>query len=216
MDAEELGAVSVAESGSVHRDVGEVFNAERFWARQSAQPHLVGVPVADCAAVVELVGALCRRRPAYAADSGRDGQVWAAFLRAEAEKWPPVFGYLADDSFGAGATRTPLEATSARFPEQTLPLAESEVRGYSWVTVTSAGVLERLGGTGSLRGSGAFHDITALPSGGAVLQATSRLAEYEGDAVRQVFEALGPVLPEKAPWPDEFDLFKLIYEAPRR
>ncbi|GAB3938497.1 hypothetical protein GCM10029976_053070 [Kribbella albertanoniae] len=142
-------------------------------------------------------------------------EVWSAFLRAEAEKWPPVFGYLADDSFGAGSTRTPLEAMSARFPEQTLPLADSEVRGYSWVTVTSSGVLERLGGIDGLRGSGAFHDITALPSGGAVLQATSRLAQYEGDAVRQVFEALGPVLPEKAPWPDEFDRFKLIYEAPR-
>ncbi|MFF1820715.1 hypothetical protein ACFVWG_25640 [Kribbella sp. NPDC058245] len=143
-------------------------------------------------------------------------EVWSAFLRAEAEKWPPVFGYLADDSFGAGATRTPLEAMSARFPEQTLPLADSELRGYSWVTVTSSGVLERLGGIGTLRSSGAFHDITALPSGGAVLQATSRLAEYEGDAVRRVFEGLGPVLPEEAPWPDEFDRFKLIYEAPRR
>jgi hypothetical protein len=24
------------------------------------------------------------------------------------------------------------------------------------------------------------------------------------------------VLPEMAPWPDDFDRFKLIYEAPRR
>ena len=49
-----------------------------------------------------------------------------------------------------------------------------------------------------------------------MLQATPRLSQYEGDAVRGVFEALGPVLPEKAPWPDDFDRFKLIHEAPRR
>jgi hypothetical protein len=143
-------------------------------------------------------------------------EVWSAFTRSEAEKWPPLFGYLADDSIGAGGTRTPLEAMSARFPDQTLPLADSELRGYSWITVTSSGVLERLGGAAAVRRSGAFHDVSVLPSGGAVLQATSRLAEYEGTAVRRVFEALGTVLPEKAPWPDDFDRFKLIYEPPRR
>lgn len=142
-------------------------------------------------------------------------EVWSAFTRSEAEKWPPLFGYLADDSIGAGGTRTPLEAMSARFPNQTLPLADSELRGYSWITVTSSGVLERLGGADAVRHRGAFHDVRALPSGGAVLQATSRLADYEDAAVRRVFEALGPVLPEKAPWPDDFDRFKLIYEAPR-
>jgi hypothetical protein len=130
---------------------------------------------------------------------------WAAFARSEAEKWPPVFGYLADDSIGAGGTRTTLEAMSARFPDQTLPLADSELRGYSWITMTSAGVLERLGGADAVRGSGAFHVVTMLPSGGAMLQATSRLADYEGSAVRRVFEALGPALPDQAPWPDDFD-----------
>jgi hypothetical protein len=55
-----------------------------------------------------------------------------------------------------------------------------------------------------------------LPSGGAVLQATPRLSEYDGDAVRRIFEAFGPVLPDKAPSPDQFDRFKLIYEAPMR
>jgi hypothetical protein len=95
-----------------------------------------------------------------------------------------------------------------------LPLADSQVRGYSWITVTSSGVLERLGGADAVRSGGAFHAVTVLPSGGAVLQAT--LSTYEGAAVRQVFEALGPVLPEKAPWPDDFDEFKLIYEEPHR
>lgn len=143
-------------------------------------------------------------------------QAWGAFVRAEVKKAPPVFGYLADDSFGAGATRTPLEARIARFPDQTLPLADSELRGYSWITVTSPGVLERLGGAEAIRRGGAFHDVMVLPSGGALLQATPSIGQYEGDAVRAVFEALGPALPEKAPWPDEFDRFKLIYEAPRR
>lgn len=84
------------------------------------------------------------------------------------------------------------------------------------MTVTSAGVLDRLGGVEAVRGSGAFAEVIELPAGGAVLQATPRLSEYEGAAVRRVFEALAPVLPEEAPRPDEFDRYKLIYEAPRR
>lgn len=84
------------------------------------------------------------------------------------------------------------------------------------MTVTSAGVLQRLGGIDAVRTSGAFASAVELPSGGAVLQATPRLSEYEGDAVRRVFEALAPVLPADPPWPDAFNRFKLIYEAPRQ
>lgn len=142
-------------------------------------------------------------------------EAWREFLLTQAERWPAVFGFLADDAISAG-TRTPLEDARATFPDETLPLSDSQVRGYSWVTVTSAGVLQRLGGIEAVRRSGAFASAIELPSGGAVLQATPRLSQYEGDAVRKVFEALGPVLPEKAPWPDDFNRFKLIYEAPRR
>jgi hypothetical protein len=73
-------------------------------------------------------------------------EAWREFLLAQAERLPPpVFGFLADDAIEAG-TRTPLEARRTTFPVDTLPLADSQVRGYSWVTVTSAGVLQRLGG----------------------------------------------------------------------
>lgn len=48
-----------------------------------------------------------------------------------------------------------------------------------------------------------------------MLQATPRLSEYEGDAVRRVFEALGPVLPDRTPVARRFRSLKLIYEAPR-
>ncbi|MEI8411509.1 MULTISPECIES: hypothetical protein [unclassified Kribbella] len=142
-------------------------------------------------------------------------EAWREFLLAQAERWPAVFGFLADDAIDAG-TRTPLEAMRASFPDETLPLSDSQVRGYSWVTVTSAGVLQRLGGIEAVRRSGAFASAIELPSGGAVVQATPRLSEYEGEAVRKVFEALAPVLPADAPWPDDFNRFKLIYEAPRR
>ncbi len=74
--------------------------------------------------------------------------------------------------------------------------------------------MERLGGIDAVRASGGWTDVQQLPAGGAVLQATDRLSEYEGAAVRRVFEALGPVLPERVPSPDAFDRFKLIYEAP--
>lgn len=142
-------------------------------------------------------------------------EAWRQFLLTQAERWPAVFGFLADDTIPAG-TRTPLEDARATFPTDTLPLSDSQVRGYSWVTVTSGGVLQRLGGIEAVRKGGAFASAVELPSGGAVLQATPRLSEYEGDAVRKVFEALAPVLPAGAPWPDPFNRFKLIYEAPRR
>lgn len=142
-------------------------------------------------------------------------EAWRQFLLTQAECWPAVFGFLADDTIPAG-TRTPLEARRTTFPTDTLPLSDSQVRGYSWVTVTSGGVLQRLGGIEAVRKGRAFASAVELPSGGAVLQATPRLSEYDGDAVRKVFEALATVLPADAPWPDPFNRFKLIYEAPRR
>ncbi|RZT11690.1 hypothetical protein EV649_7340 [Kribbella sp. VKM Ac-2569] len=142
-------------------------------------------------------------------------ETWRQFLVTQAERSPAVFGFLADDTSGAG-NRTPLETSRGTFPTDTLPLSDSQVRGYSWVSVTSAGVLQRLGGIEAVRRSGAFASAIELPSGGAVLQATPRLSQYEGDAVRRVFEALAPVLPADAPSSDPFNRFKLIYEAPRR
>jgi hypothetical protein len=142
---------------------------------------------------------------------------WRDFIVSLAEQSPlPVFGFIADDAFGAGATRTPLEAMTQRFDDETLPLADSEVRGYSWITVVSPGIVDRLDGVDAIRATGAFSDVTQLPAGGAVLQATPRLSQYEGFAIQRVFDALGPVLPDKAAWPDEFGRFKLIYASPPR
>ncbi len=140
---------------------------------------------------------------------------WREFVVSQAEQSPqPVFGFVADDAFDAGTTRTPLEARTQRFPKETLPMTDSEVRGYSWITVVSPGIVERLDGVDAVRAAGAFSDVTPLPAGGAVLQATPRLSQYEGSAVLRVFDALGPVLPDKAAWPDPFARFKLIYATP--
>lgn len=141
---------------------------------------------------------------------------WSALLAAQAEKWPPAFGYLADDSIPAGSTRTPLESGTQSFLSGTLPLTDSVLRGYSWMTVVSPGILEHLGGAAPLRDSGAFATVVELPNGGAVLKATQLLSDYEDMKVRRVFEALGPALPDMAPSPDEFQRFKLIYEPPLR
>jgi hypothetical protein len=103
---------------------------------------------------------------------------------------------------------------NATFPQETLQLTDSEVRGYSWITVVSPGVLDRLGGVEAVRAGDSFYEVARPPSGGAILQATERLSGYDANAVRNVFEALAPVLPSKAPWPDEFDRFKLIYQSP--
>jgi hypothetical protein len=142
---------------------------------------------------------------------------WREFVVSQAKQSPPpVDGFVADDAFDAGTTRTPLEARTQRFPRETLPLTDSEVRGYSWITVVSLGIVQRLGGVEALRATEAFTDVIPLPAGGAVLRATPRLSQYEGAAVRRVFDALGPVLPGKAPQPDPITRFKLIYEAPPR
>ncbi|TCO12831.1 hypothetical protein EV652_1282 [Kribbella steppae] len=143
--------------------------------------------------------------------------LWRDFLYSYVEQWPPAFGYLADDSIAAGATRTPLEARTQTFPTDTLPQTDSFLRGYSWITVTSAQVAERAGGIGALQRTGAFARIAELPTGGLVLQATPLMSEYGGSAVRRVFEALRAVLPDQTPIPDPMiPFFKLIYESPRR
>jgi hypothetical protein len=154
------------------------------------------------------------RRTSSMPDSVADE--WSAVLMAQAEKWPPAFGYLADDSIPAGSTRTPLELGTQTFPEDTLPLTDSVLRGYSWMTVVSPGILKRLGGAARLRDCGAFDSVVEVPNGGAVLKATKLLSDYAGMKVRRVFEALGSALPDMAPWPDRFQRFKLIYEPPLR
>ena len=68
------------------------------------------------------------------------------------------------------------------------------MRGYSWVTVVTPELAARVGGAEVLRGSNAFCDVAALPTGALWLRATPTINEFTGDRVRLVFDALAPVL----------------------
>lgn len=78
------------------------------------------------------------------------------------------------------------------------------LRGYGWVTVISSELAARLGGADAMRSGEAFAAVEELPNGGLWLQATERYEDYDQDAVRRVFRAFAPVLPEQKP--DNFEL----------
>jgi hypothetical protein len=84
----------------------------------------------------------------------------------------------------------------------TLPAAAQVLRGYEWITVAAAPVVERLGGHDALKDSGAFWSVEPLAGGGAWLQATERLAEYDLARSAAVLEVLRPALPDRPVLPD--------------
>ena len=73
------------------------------------------------------------------------------------------------------------------------------MRSYSWVTIISEEIGQRLGGTDALQGSGAFHRVEHLPGGGFLLQATELLEQYQHEQAHRVFRVLAPALPAGAP-----------------
>ncbi|MFE0100077.1 hypothetical protein [Streptomyces sp. NPDC059009] len=81
-------------------------------------------------------------------------------------------------------------------PWRNTPNWASMLRGYSWLTVASADVVRALGGSGSLRNSGAFVEVAELPCGSYFLQATPTYAEYHDERVLSVYQALQPALVE--------------------
>ncbi|MFE9442731.1 hypothetical protein ACFYO2_27920 [Streptomyces sp. NPDC006602] len=120
---------------------------------------------------------------------------WTEFLRSQAHAHEAVlFGSIADDAEFV-TDRTALEATLGLFQDDTFPEMDSVLRGYSWITVCSPGVVEGLGGVGHLRDSGAFFAVESLTRGGALLRATENIWEYGPAAVYAVFRALAPALP---------------------
>jgi hypothetical protein len=94
----------------------------------------------------------------------------------------------------AGDDQTALERAIGVRPSETIPKSREVLRGYSWVTMVAAEVACRLGGPAGLADTGAFHVVQELRHGIVWLQATPDPSEYEGVAVKRVFEALAPVL----------------------
>jgi hypothetical protein len=115
---------------------------------------------------------------------------WAEFVKAQAAAIGAVGGEMTDD---VAPPETALQrATFNTFAG--VPDSRTVLRGYSWVTIMAPELVARLGGASALEASGAFCDVTELPTGALWLRATSTLNQFTGDRVRRVFEALAPVL----------------------
>ncbi|MEV0570081.1 hypothetical protein [Dactylosporangium sp. NPDC050588] len=140
------------------------------------------------------------------------------FLQEVAAVSDPAYGEVTLELDGNYGVESLLERSLAGLDSKTraairhIPPRE-RLKGYSWITVIPAEVADRLGGAASLRASGAFHEVVALPAGGVWAQATGRLADYDHAAARRVFDVLRSVLPPGWPTPPAGD-GPLVEEAP--
>lgn len=124
-------------------------------------------------------------------------------LREFAERFTPAFGHV---SYSYDGPTTALEEALLIFPPQTLYDSADYLRGYSWLTVVPSILATRLGGETSLRDSGAFATVDTLPNGSLWLLATHSWAEYRGDRIDAVFDALAPILPAGMPEDVQFPI----------
>jgi hypothetical protein len=118
------------------------------------------------------------------------------FLRGVADVCSPCYGEV---SWLEAAGRTVLETGLSLDPEQTVPVARSVLRGYSWITIAPEEIGRRLGGLHRLRDSDAFIEVESLSAGGFWLRATRRLQDFDEAAARRVFDVLRPALPAGRP-----------------
>ncbi|HEX8628678.1 MAG TPA: hypothetical protein VF755_10960 [Catenuloplanes sp.] len=127
-----------------------------------------------------------------------------AVLRAAGDVADPVYGEILVDRIPHGPN-TALGLLLRRFPDDSLEEGRRFLRGYEWVTVCPAEIVETLGGAGALRGSGAFAEVIELGAGGVLLRATEDPAAWTDEAVRRVFEAVRPALPPGQPRQPQFE-----------
>lgn len=128
----------------------------------------------------------------------KDDRRWGDFLAAALDKANPSFGIVTDDNL---IQATSLDVALRRSHLVSAQESRSWLRGYSWITICPAELVERIGGADSLVTSGAFAHVHQLSAGGVILQATETLAEYDEAAMRRTFHLLAPVLPRGAPRP---------------
>jgi hypothetical protein len=122
------------------------------------------------------------------------------FLWERVQDVPVTYGSGGDDWRPWGPTM--LEDVSGRDVMAGVAQSREVLRGYPWVTVCGPEIAARLGGPDALRASGAFHEVRVLPTGSVWLQATERLGDYTGDALRRSashpsrgYRAYGPLPP---------------------
>lgn len=143
----------------------------RLYAEAPAES-LLGSPHRQEAAVEFLRQVLDRANPAW----------------AEISYSPPLVPFT-----------TPLNYLLRRDDSAALRESRFVLQGYSWVTVISEEVGQRLGGVDGLVASGAFHRVEHLTGGGYLLQATERFEDYQHAQAYQVFRTLASALPRGVP-----------------
>jgi hypothetical protein len=147
------------------------------------------------------------------------------FLRAVTGLTNPACGEVSFQTPG-GTYTAPLEYLLQTKRKRRDSVAESRhtVRSYSWVTLISEEIGERLGGEHALSGNGAFYRVEHLAGGGYLLQATELFEDYQHEQAYRVFQILAPALPPGAPraphtYPPDFPLedepdFMIVAEDP--
>ncbi|MER5636207.1 hypothetical protein ABT095_04550 [Kitasatospora sp. NPDC002227] len=145
-------------------------------------------------------------------DPGRQEAV-LGFLHGITDGLDPSYGNI---TYRDGLGKTGLERTLGppwRFPYETVPTSRQALRGYDWWTLCPKELAGRLGGADALRVTGAFHEVTELPSGALRLQATDHYRDYGPEAWTAVFRALAPVLPPGVPkyFPHAEPVERIVY-----
>ncbi len=116
----------------------------------------------------------------------------AIFLRSIVEDANPSYAHVAQG--GYGLWQTPLEASLRIYANKTVPHARQTLRGYSWITVLSQEIGDRLGGLPRLARSSAFCDVSQLAGGGYWLRATPTFDEFDNFAAEAVYQEVKDVL----------------------
>lgn len=123
-----------------------------------------------------------------------------AFLEQVADSANPACGEISYAPQGQSDS-APLEYLLSRNRSWRESVAESRhtVRSYSWVTIISEEIGQRLGGRGALQESGAFYRVKHMSGGGFLLQATEWFEQYQHEQAYRVFRVLAPALPPGIP-----------------
>jgi hypothetical protein len=139
---------------------------------------------------------------------------WAGFTQGWAARLGACYGHISDDA-DIYATALERATQGAEADPPAVPRCHQVLRGYSWVTLCAAEPAARLGGASALAASGAFAAVAELPGGQVLLRATRLIEEYQGAAVRRVFETLAPVLLPGRPDPDRLGALRarLVLDA---
>jgi hypothetical protein len=146
-------------------------------------------------------------------DAGQNTR-WADFLAVTLNQANPAFGVVTDDIL---VNATALDTALNRLHDHSLQDSRRFLRGYGFITVVPAELVDRLGGTAALSETGAFVRIQPLAGGGVVLQAAATPAQFDHRAMWRVFRALAPVLPPGQPEPlPGYEHVRVVYEDAAR